>query len=43
MSQDEFTKLFKHMTARFDAIEKRLENMATKDDINRILNRLDSI
>lgn len=43
MSNDEFTKLFKHMNSRFDLIEKKLDNMATKDDIQQILNRLDSI
>lgn len=43
MSQDEFTKLFQYMTKSFDSIDKKLENMATKDDINQILTRLDSI
>ncbi len=43
MSQDEFTKLFKYMEERFGAIDDKLENMATKDDISKILNRLDSI
>lgn len=43
MSEDEFTKLFQHMNKRFDVIDKKLENMATKDDINQILKHLDSI
>ncbi len=43
MSEDEFTKLFKHMNERFDVIDNKLGNAATKDDINLILNRLDSI
>ena len=43
MSNDEFMKLFKHMNSRYDMIEKKLENMATKDDIQQILNRFDSI
>ena len=43
MSQDEFTKLFLYMQ-RIDAkLDKQIEKMATKDDINKILTRLDSI
>lgn len=40
---DEFTKLFSYMTKRFDVLDKANENMATKDDIRLIINRLDSI
>lgn len=43
MSQDEFTKLFKHMTTIETKLDKQIENMATKDDIQSILARLDSI
>ena len=34
---------FKYMQKRFDDIDKRFENVASKDDTRKILNRLDSI
>jgi 7,8-dihydro-6-hydroxymethylpterin-pyrophosphokinase len=43
MSTDEFTKLFKYMTKRFDKIEKTLEQKADKVDLNRTLDMLDSV
>lgn len=43
MAQDEFTKLFKFMTDRFDKIDVQFENMATKEDIQKILTTLDSL
>ena len=42
MSQDEFTKLFTHMNKRFDAIEKQLENTATKGELNTLTNAVDA-
>ncbi len=43
MAQDEFTKLFTYMSERFDKIDTRLENVATKEDIQKILSTLDSL
>ena len=43
MTANEFTKLFNHMNTRFDSVDNQLESMATKDEIQAILNRLDSI
>lgn len=43
MSQDEFTKLFLYMQRIEAKLDKQIEKMATKDDINNILKRLDSI
>lgn len=42
MSQDEFTKLFKYMQDEFDKINSKLENTATKDDLNRLTGAVDS-
>ena len=42
MSQDEFTKLFRYMTQRFDSIEKALESKADKADIERVLGLLNA-
>jgi hypothetical protein len=43
MSNDEFTKLFRHINGRSDTIDKKLENTSTKDDVRRILSQLDSM
>ncbi|MCX6727884.1 MAG: hypothetical protein NTX11_03680 [Candidatus Saccharibacteria bacterium] len=43
MGTDEFTKLFQYMTKRFDSADQKLENTATKQDIDQILKRLNSI
>lgn len=43
MSRDEFTKLFNYMTEHFSSIDKQFANMATKDDINGIYDKLDDI
>lgn len=43
MSQDEFTKLCQYMMRIEKKIDEQTEIMATKDDINRILKRLDNI
>ena len=36
MKDDQFTKLFRYMEKRFDEIDKRLDTMATKDDISKV-------
>lgn len=36
MSEDQFMKLYRYVTTRFDDIDKKLENMATKDDLHRL-------
>ena len=41
MSNDEFTKLFKYMTGRFDSIEKILETKADKNDVDKLVNIID--
>jgi len=41
MSNDEFTKLFKYMTDRFDSIEKILETKADKNDVDKLVNIID--
>lgn len=43
MSEDEFTKLFKHMNERFDAIDKTLEDTASKSDMKRVFDLLDKV
>ena len=35
MSQDEFTKLFRYMTERFDKIDRALEQKVNTADIDR--------
>lgn len=41
MKDDQFTKLFRYMEKRFDEIDKRLDIMATKDDISKVYDILD--
>lgn len=41
MKDDQFTKLFRYMEKCFDEIDKRLDTMATKDDISKVYNILD--
>jgi hypothetical protein len=43
MSTDEFTKLFKYMTERFDHIDKALEEKADRADVNRIIGAIDGL
>jgi hypothetical protein len=40
MSDDQFTKLFKYMTKEFASIK---ENMATKDQVDRLMTTVDGI
>jgi hypothetical protein len=42
MSNDEFTKLFKHMTERFDKIDRSLEQKSNNEDMQRALGLLDA-
>lgn len=43
MSGDEFTRLFKYMSERFDKIDKTLEATASNDDMQRVLGVLDEL
>ena len=43
MSEDEFTRLFKYMTERFDKVDKALEEKASKADMQRVLGLLDEL
>lgn len=43
MSEDEFTKLFKYMTERFDKIDNSLEEKASNADMQRVLGLLDEL
>lgn len=43
MSQDEFTKLFRYMTERFDKIDQTLERKADAAVLDRALALLDKI
>ncbi len=43
MRNDEFTKLFKYVQRIEQKLDTQIENMATKEDIQNILNRFDSI
>lgn len=42
MSQDEFTKLFKYMDTEFKKVNDRLEQTATKEDLDRLTNAVDA-
>ena len=43
MNDDQFTQLFKGIQDLSTKVDNAIENMATKDDINEIYNRLDDI
>lgn len=43
MSQDEFTKLFNYMENKFSVIEKRLDETATKKQLDDLTNTVDGI
>jgi hypothetical protein len=43
MSNDEFTKLFKHMTERFDKIDAALEKKSDKADVDGMNTRFDDV
>lgn len=43
MSEDEFTRLFKYITERFDKIDKALEGKANNVDMQHVLGLLDEL
>jgi len=43
MAEDEFTKLFQYMQKMEAKIDGAIENMATKEDIQEILGKFDSL
>ncbi|MEX5633853.1 hypothetical protein [Parafrankia sp. FMc2] len=43
MSDDQFTKLFKYMEKRFDAIEAELSRKADAAQVDSVLNALDAL
>jgi hypothetical protein len=43
MKDDEFTKLYKYISKRFDNVDKVLESKANDIDVQRILGLLDSL
>lgn len=43
MKNDEFTRLFKYMTERFDKIDKALGGKSSNDDMQTVLKLLDSL
>lgn len=43
MSEDEFTRLFKYLTERFDKVDKVLEQKASNADMQRVLKLLDEM
>ena len=43
MSQDEFTKLFKYMGKRFGDMDKRFDETATKDQVDKLTNTIDGL
>ena len=42
MSEDQFTKLFKHMNQRFDAVEAQLEKTASQESLDKLTNTIDA-
>ena len=42
MSDDQFTKLFKYMTQRFDILEAKIEAKADKSRLENVYNLLDA-
>lgn len=43
MKNDEFTRLFKYMTERFDKIDKALGGKSSNNDMQTVLKLLDSL
>lgn len=41
MSEDQFTKLFKHMNSRFDTIEKIIDEKASQKSVDDLTNAMD--
>lgn len=42
MSDDQFTKLFKYMSAQFDELNSKLDEKASQGSIERLTNTIDS-
>jgi hypothetical protein len=42
MSDDQFTKLFKHMNTRFDEMSTMLDSKSSQDSVDRLTNTIDS-
>ena len=42
MKEDEFTKLFKYMQSEFNKINSRLEETATKEELDRLTSAVDA-
>ena len=42
MSEDEFTRLFKYIHAEFKKINDKLEQTATKEELNYLTNAVDA-
>jgi hypothetical protein len=43
MSDDQFTKLFKYMTKRFDELESKIDAKADDAKVDRVLGLLDAV
>lgn len=43
MSEDQFMKLFKYMSERFDSVDKKLDSKADAKDLQQALNMLDAL
>jgi len=43
MNDDQFTKLFKYVETRFSDMEKRFDQMATQDSVDRLAASVDSL
>ena len=43
MSEDQFTKLFKYMSEKFDLLDKKLDSKASQKDMATVLNLLDGL
>ena len=41
MSEDEFTRLFKYVSERFESIEKKLDEKASQASIDKLTNTID--
>ncbi len=42
MTDDQFTKLFKYMQEHFSEVEKKLDEKASQDSLDRLTNTIDS-
>lgn len=42
MNDDQFTKLYKYMTGRFDSIEKKLDEKASQSSLDHLADTIDA-